>query len=359
MLDFTTALYLGLHHPTGALRPWSSLSSGRPAALEDPEGAARVAQAVAALMGCERGTLLPSTLHAFWDLFTILDARTAVYLDAGAYAVARWGAERAAARGVLVREFRHHDADALRALLHRDRGLGLRPAVVADGVCTSCGRAAPVAAYLENARARGGCLIMDDTQALGVLGEQADPRIPYGHGGGGTLRFSGVPRDDVVLVASLAKGFGVPAAALVASGAFVARFERRSATRVHCSPPCVAVVRAAEHALEVNTSHGDELRARLARRVCRFRARLAGIGWSAAGALFPVQSVAPTAAASGLDPARLHERLARSGVRAVLRRAHASTRAEVAFLITAGHTPSDIDRAVDALAAVPAGFAAA
>jgi 8-amino-7-oxononanoate synthase len=348
MLDFTSALYLGLRHPTGALRPWRALSSGRPAALDDPEGAAEIAQALASLMGCERGTLLPSTLHAFWDLFTMLEEEAALYLDAGTYAVVRWGAERAAARGRRVRAFAHHDPEALRAAVKQDRALGLRPTVVTDGFCTSCGRAAPVRAYLDCVRAHGGRLIVDDTQALGILGERTGRHLRYGRGGGGTLRWSGVPRDGVVLVASLAKGFGVPVAALVGSGAFVRGFERRSDTRVHCSPPSAAAVRAAEHALSVNARHGEELRARLARRIDRFRARLAELGWSAAGALFPIQTVAPAVGARALDPVRLHEHLWRSGVRAVLHRARGSHPARVSFLLTVRHTLSDLDHAVAA-----------
>jgi 8-amino-7-oxononanoate synthase len=98
VLDFTSALYLGMHHTTGALRPWRSLTTGRPAALAEPPGAAAVVNHLADLVGCERATLLPSTLHLFWDLFGRLDARNWRYLwtteptrsHAGALS-ARWG----------------------------------------------------------------------------------------------------------------------------------------------------------------------------------------------------------------------------------------------------------------------------
>ena len=49
MLDFTSALYLGLRHEHAALRPWSQFASGRPAALREAPDARRVAQAVAHL----------------------------------------------------------------------------------------------------------------------------------------------------------------------------------------------------------------------------------------------------------------------------------------------------------------------
>jgi hypothetical protein len=41
-------------------------------------------------------------------------------MDAGAYSISRWGAARAAMRGVRVREFRHHDVQALHAHMAND-----------------------------------------------------------------------------------------------------------------------------------------------------------------------------------------------------------------------------------------------
>src|SRR5262245_51588111 len=115
MLDFTSALYLGMRHGSRSLEPWDQLTTGRPAALVSPPGARQVSQALAVLQGCESGTLATSTLHLFWDLFGMLAGeRVAIYPDAGIYPISQWGVERAAARGAPVRKFPHHDAEALR-----------------------------------------------------------------------------------------------------------------------------------------------------------------------------------------------------------------------------------------------------
>src|SRR5215471_10144570 len=114
-LDFTSALYLGLSHASASLRPWNQLMTGAPAALVEPPRADAVAQRLAALQGSERGLLVPSTLHLFWDLFGALAGdEVAIYTDVGVYPVVRWGVERAAARGVPVRGFAHHDPESLR-----------------------------------------------------------------------------------------------------------------------------------------------------------------------------------------------------------------------------------------------------
>ena len=347
MLDFTSALYLGLRHASRFLRPWAQLTTGAPAALTAPPGARRVANALAALQGCERGTLVPSTLHLFWDLFGTLPSQgVVIYMNVGTYPIARWGIERAAARGVPVRSFPHHDAEALWWQLRRDASRHARPVVVADGFCPDCGRSAPVAAYLESVRAFNGLLILDDTQALGVLGYTPAPDAPYGEGGGGSLPWSDVAGPDVLVGSSLAKGFGVPVAVLAGSDTMIRRFEAQSETRVHCSPPSVAVIHAADCALDVNRRCGGALRLHLAELVAYFRRRLSAVGLSATGGLFPIQTLAPVA---GLDPRTLFEQILRQGIRTVLRRSGHGGRGCVSFLLTARHTFSDIDRAMDAL----------
>jgi 8-amino-7-oxononanoate synthase len=353
MLDFTSALYLGMRHPSGTLRPWRQFTTGVPAALASPALAHTTAQALASLQGCEAATFAPSTLHLFWDLFRVLTVgtETTIYMDAGTYPIAHWGVERVAARGVRVRRFGHHDAQSLATQILEDERKGARPLVVTDGFCPSCGRLAPISDYLRLARERDGRLILDDTQALGLLGHTQSPSAPYGMGGGGVMRYHNIAGPEVLVVSSLAKGFGVPMAALSGSRAEVQRFEAKSDTRVHCSPPSIAVLHAAAHALEVNFRQGEALRLRLARLVRRFRQRLRAMGLSAIGGLFPVQTIAPR---HSLDALAIHERLQASGIRTVLRRSRRGPGALLTFVITATHHLRDIDRAADALASVAA-----
>lgn len=344
MLDFTSALYLGLRHPSPSLRSWSGLTTGKPAALEPPPGSAIIAGKFAALVGCERATPVASTLHLFWDLFGLLARdQVRIYMDEGTYAIARWGVERAAARGVPVRRFPHHDPAVLRTLIEQDRHAGRCPIVVADGLCPVCGNPAPVAEFLQSAARHGGLVVLDDTQALGVLGEQ--DAAPYGRGGGGSLRWQGVESSDVIVGSSLAKGLGVPMAMLAGSARLIRRFEAQSETRVHCSPPSIANLHAAEHALAVNRTDGDRLRRYLAQLVRRFRAGLRAIGLAADGGLFPVQTLRPAGVAADV----LHGRLLRLGIRTIVIRRCREIGAQVAFLITALHRRSDIDQAVEAI----------
>ncbi len=347
MLDFTSALYLGLQHPSWVLQPWTQFTTGAPAALRSPISAQIVAQKIAALQGCEAATLGTSTLHVFWDLFGILAReRVAIYMDAGSYPIARWGVERATARGVATYNFAHHDTDALWRLLNRQARSGVRPLVVSDGFCPGCGKPAPLAAYLERARAFGGRLVIDETQALGIFGAGPAPGAPYGRGGGGMLPWSNIHEPDVLVVSSLAKALGVPVAVLAGTRAAVREFEEKSETRVHCSPPSIAVVRAAQHALEVNERHGDALRSRLATLVMRFRQRAAEAGFRFSGGLFPVQTLVPP---PGVEPACLHNALQKAGIRTVLHQARNGRGTRMSFLLTARHIAKHVDISADAL----------
>lgn len=347
MLDFTSVLYLGLRHAHHTLQPWAQLTTGRPAALEPAPEAVAVAHDLAQFLRCERAVLSPATLHLYWDLFDVLAKdHIAIYADSGTYPIARWGIERVAAKGVRTSTFRMHDPEALEFLLHRDRRAGYRPVVVTDGVRTETGRTSPLPDYLKLVRECNGYLVIDDTQALGILGKDPGRDPPYGRGGAGTPAWHGVEGPELIIGSSLAKGFGAPVAVIASNAKLIAKFEELSATRVHSSPPSLAVINAAHQALAINEERGDLLRVRLAKLVQHFRDGLHQIGLSALGGLFPVQTLKSL---PGIDPQQLYRRLLSFGVRAVLRSARHAPGAALSFLVTVLHTRSDIGRCIDAL----------
>ncbi|HEY0555674.1 MAG TPA: aminotransferase class I/II-fold pyridoxal phosphate-dependent enzyme [Thermoanaerobaculia bacterium] len=300
MAGFASALYLGLSHGSAELRPWRRLTAGAPAAIVPPAGSRPVARQLAALLGTEAATLGVSTLHLFWDLGGQLRRRPVCILaDEHLYPVGRWGIERAAAAGVPAAAFRHHDPESLRRRLEAQASRRLPPLVITDGLCPDCGRVPPLDRYLELVEEHGGRLLVDDSQALGLLGRNPQPGRPYGTGGGGSPAFRGISSPRLLLLSSLAKGFGAPLAVLAGSAAAVRSFDQESETLIYSSPPSVASIRAAEAALSINRERGDRLRARLAERVVRFRTGLKKIGWIASGGLSPVQNLEIPA---GVDP---------------------------------------------------------
>lgn len=354
MTGFTSALYLGLAHGSAALRPWSRLTAGAPAAIVPPAGSRSVARHLALLVGTEAATLGVSTLHLFWDLCGQLRRRPLrILADEHLYPVGRWGIERAAAAGVPATVFGHHDAQSLARQLNHGGHAGpplyrpLSPLVVTDGLCPDCGRVPPLGRYQALIDQHGGWLLVDDSQALGLLGRSPEPARLYGQGGGGSPAFLGVSSPRLLLLSSLAKSFGVPLASLAGSREAVRSFLRESETVVYSSPPSVAAIRAAEAALSINREHGERLRAQLADRVVRFRAGLRELGLSAGGGLSPVQNLEIP---DGTDPLALYRQLGDSSVRTVLRQGRCRPGPLLTFLIRADHTPEEIDRALAMLA---------
>lgn len=347
MLDFTSALYLGMRHPKDSLPDWQQLTTGRPSALSVPTESEVVAKSLAQLMGCQHVTLGTSTLHIFWDLFEVLaKERIIIYLDDGSYPIARWGVERVAAKGITTRMFPSRDTATLASLISRDSSLGMRPVIVTDGLCPASGKTAPLAEYINLVRGRGGYVVVDDTQALGILGHSPKSSMPYGTGGAGTAAWQGVQGHELIIGSSLAKAFGVPLAVLGGSQAFIRRFESESATRIHCSPPAIALIHAVHNALKINTKQGDQLRQRLSKLVRQFKASLRQIGLFTMGGLFPIQTLKLT---PNIDAAWLHERLLKLGLRTVLHHSRNGQAAKLSFLITTLHSSSDINQGVATL----------
>ncbi len=347
MPDFTSALYLGLGHTSRSLKGWDQLSLGRPAILEEPPGAEQVATDLSQLQGTETSVLLPSTLHLFMDAFECFaTSGSAIYLDSGNYPITRWGAERAMLRRIPLRHFaRHNPRDLLRQLTLGARE-GLRPLVVADGICPATGQLVPLGEYLEIVRHFGGLLMIDDTQALGLLGCNPDGLAPYGSGGGGVLRYLGLTGPDLLVGASLAKAFGVPVAVLSGSRRLIRQFNAQSLSRLHCSPPSVAVIQAAARALVVNSRHGDELRAQLTENIWRFRQGMEQLDIAVDGGLFPLQTLATQ---PGLSALELHRALMQRNIRSLLLKPRADSPARLGFVINARHSARDIDSCVKCL----------
>jgi 8-amino-7-oxononanoate synthase len=106
-------------------------------------------------------------------------------------------------------------------------------------------------------------------------------------------------------------------ALLAGEAALLRRFARDSASREHMSPPSMAVIRAAQHALAVNRDDGECLRLRLWRAVRRLRAGLGALDIATRGGDFPVQTLL---APPSTDVRQLHTHLLQAGVRTVLHR---------------------------------------
>lgn len=350
MIDFASALYLGLRHSAAQLGDYAALTTGYPASLVAAPLARRLAAGAAALQGCEAGMVAPSTLHLAIDVFEHLGRTHALIADEALYPVMRWGLERIRGLGVPVAWFRHGDlADLARRIRLRRRGRP--PAVIADATRLA-GVPVPLARYVALVRRHGGLIVIDHSQMLGLMGASPSPRQPWGSGGGGALRHAGGdPAQRVLLLASWAKAFGAPLATLCGPAALVQAIARDGPTQTHSSAASEAALRAGLHALEINRVAGAALRARLWQRMRRLQA---GLRWLARGCLpdlhapprdHPLQHVRLATAERTMA---LHAGLRDAGFRTALLRQFDGRHA-LAVIVRANHRRADIDALLAAM----------
>ncbi len=346
MDDFTSSLYLGLHHPSQDLPPWETLTTGVPATVREPVENLLLARKVARMQGLEQGVIAPSTLHFFWDVLGKLEPDSLVIADEKVYQIAQWGLESAVSHGTVVVYFKHHSPASLHQQVRTRPGFR-QLVVVTDGWCPHCGRPAPLPAYQAILRQYKGVLLVDDTQAIGILGTHPCQAAPYGAGGGGLLKWYGLKGADIITICSLAKGFGVPLAVMSASKGRIAKFKQQSDTRVHCSPTSAAHVLAGLHALQVNRKIGQILRLKLLQRVRLFSHHLQVQGVKPKGSYFPMQTVHLQ---NDTTTERVYLHLKEKGIYTLLLAPHQPIgKIGLGICISASHTPSQITRLANTL----------
>ena len=332
--DFTSAHFLGLE-PTGAP---AALTSGRPAAVEEPPAARSLGRRLAACQGAGAGVLARTSLHGLLDVLATRPPGATVLLDEAVYPIGRWAAGATVGSGDLL-EFRHHDAEHAARRAQR-RGPVV---VVSDGTCGACLRPAPLAELAAVTARHGGELVVDDTLAAGVLGRREQRAPVLGAGGGGTAAWLGVPLTGLVTVSSLAKGLSAPLAVVTGPTPRVSQVQRDGPTRVHAGPPTTADLAALACALRHPTL--DAVRSRLAANLVRVRDVMQALGLRPLGIPFPVLSTE----GGSRDPLQLHRELAASGVRTLATTGRCTGRPTLSLCIRADHTTADLSRLEHAL----------
>jgi 8-amino-7-oxononanoate synthase len=248
--------------------------------------------------------------------------------------------------GATFARYAHNDAGAARALLaQRVRGEddGHDAALVlTDGVFSMDGDVAPLRALADACREHRAWLAVDDAHGLGTLG----PR------GGGSLALHGCTTDDVpVLVGTLGKAFGTFGAFVAGSDALVELFVQKARTYIYTTalPPAVA----AASRVAIAIARDEEWRReRLAALVARFRAGVRDLGLPLLDSATPIQPVVLGDPATALAASEsLRERgILVSAIRPPTVPA-GSARLRITF--SAAHELADVDRLLEALAALP------
>ena len=232
--------------------------------------------------------------------------------------------------------YKHSDMDDLRAKLEAGRS-ARRKIIWTDGVFSMEGSIAKLPAILEIAREHDAIVVMDDSHATGVLGET----------GRGTAEHFGVVGEVDVITSTLGKALGGAAGGFVAGPEPLCDYlTQRSRPQLFSNalPPTVAA--SALAAVEFIEGHPDRVRT-LQENARYFRSAIMEAGFSPLAGETPIVPilVGETATAIQMSDMMLDEGIFVTGFGfPVVPQGQARVRCQ----LSAAHTRSDLDQAVEA-----------
>ena len=241
--------------------------------------------------------------------------------------------------GARVQRYAHGDVGRLKSLLAAARSEKL---ILSDGVFSMDGDVAPLPALLEAARAQDAWLLLDDAHGLGVLGA----------GGRGTFEHFNLPvTSPAILMGTLGKALGTFGAFVAGSADLIDTLIQHARTYIYTTALPPAVAEAARASLRVLRAD-DGRRALLQARIRQFRDGAQQLGLTlptSETAIQPVILGAPGLALAASAALRARGLL----VSAIRPPTVPAGTARLRITLSAGHTPQQVERLLDALGQLP------
>ena len=293
---------------------------------------------ISEFLGTEDTILYGSSFDANGGLFeTLLGAEDTVISDELNHASIIDGIRLSKARRL---RYANRDMDDLERCLREAAG-SRRTLVVTDGVFSMDGYLAPVDEICELADRYGALVMVDDSHAVGFVGE----------GGRGTPELHGVADRVDIVTGTLGKALGGGSGGYTSGRREIVQLLRQRSRPYLFSnsiaPPIVGASLAVLDLLE----RSDEARNRLSANATRFRAGMTDLGFELLPGSHPIIPVMYGDEHGAIDAA---SRLLDAGVYVIPFSFPVvpQGRARIRTQMSAAHSPEDIDRAVAAFASV-------
>lgn len=352
--DFASSCYLGLDEDArvvkaaqGMTEAWG-MQLGCPRAIASPRPLVELEQRLAQVAGVDDVMLFNSVTLLHMGVLPLLAGESGVLLmDSEAHKSMSEAAALAQAKGATLVTYQHEDMDDLRERLSRTSSFTSRTIVI-DGVYSMEGTAAQLSRIQELAIEFDAWVYVDDAHGFGVLGANPDVHAPYGHGGGGVLRYAGVSNERMLYVGGLTKAYSSKLGFISCpTPEFRSRFELAS-TMIFVQGPPTAAFAQVHAGLDINAIEGDAIRARINAMTVRFIDAAVALGYEIPTTGFPIVKV-PTGALpdtiAACQIAWKHGLLITPAVFPAAPIDHGGLR----FTITAANTPDQIETAIGAL----------
>ena len=235
-----------------------------------------------------------------------------------------------------IRVFPHRDVEALRKLLEETAEVKRR-LVITDGVFSMDGDIAPMPGITAMAREHGAIMMVDDAHASGVLGKA----------GRGTVDHFGLHGQVDIQVGTLSKAIGVLGGYVCGSKTLIEYLYHRARPFLFSTSHPPAVAAACLAAFDVLESE-PELIARLWSNTERFKKGLVRTGFDTGTSETPITPILVGDAELAM---KFSDRLFERGVFAqgIGYPTVAKGKARLRTIVTATHTPEELDRALSTL----------
>ncbi|MGI9320520.1 MAG: serine palmitoyltransferase [Thiogranum sp.] len=268
---------------------------------------------------------------------TLAGAGDVIVLDADSHASIYDGVRLG---GAEVIRFRHNDAADLEKRLRR---LGDRVAntlIIVEGIYSMLGDQAPLAEIADVKRKYGGILLVDEAHSLGMLGEH----------GRGVAEAAGVEDDVDFVVGTFSKSLGATGGYCVSSHAELEAIRFAIRSYIFTASPSPSVIASTRVALRL-IQERPELRVRLWENAHRLYDGLKQLGFTVSPEVSPV--VAVTIKERDQAIAWWNELMHRGAyVNLVMPPASPTTDSLLRCSVSAAHSSEQIDRIIEAFAAL-------
>ena len=297
-------------------------------------------RAIARFLGTDDAILYSSCFDANGGLFeTVLGETDAVISDELNHASIIDGVRLCKAQRY---RYRNNDMADLEAQLQAADAAGARFRMIAtDGVFSMDGIIANLQGICALADKYGAQVMVDDSHAVGFIGEQ----------GRGTPEFCGVAKRVDIYSGTLGKALGGASGGYIAGRQpLVDLLRQRSRPYLFSNSLAPSIVAASLVVLELlQSAEGAALRARLRENAARFRARMAGHGFTLVPGQHPI---VPVMLGDAQVASRMAEALLAEGIYVVgfSFPVVPKGKARIRTQLSAAHTPEQIDRAAAAFA---------
>ena len=293
---------------------------------------------LSAFLGTDDTILYSSCFDANGGLFeTILDEQDAVISDALNHASIIDGIRLCKARRL---RYDNNDMDQLEQRLQESADARYR-LIATDGVFSMDGVLANLTAICDLADRYEAMVMVDDSHAVGIVGEH----------GRGTPEFAGVMDRIDLITGTLGKALGGASGGYTAGRREIINWLRQRSRPYLFSNSLAPVITSATIRVLDLLESGDELRLRVEHNAARFRAGLDKAGFTLAGAGHPI---IPVMLGDARVASEMAERLLIEGIYVIAFSFPVvpQGKARIRTQMSAAHTDSDIDTALDAFVRV-------